>query len=248
MNHQNKYKVNLHAHTVFSDGANSPLVMALAAKKAGLESLIITDHVYSKSVPTDWGVLTRFQYPVLRRLAREAAEILPVIVGIELAIENEEILIFGSAVIQEVLADPSKITVGVLADLKQKYDCACVLCHPGTPENWKKLLPILDGYEQYNSNQDWFNFRDGRTRDKGVLEGLPYWCNSDAHNSIDLATGSYNLVDSKITTECDLIKYLKRKKQPTPVLVNGDERRSKKVAELEARATKPLEEQLMEEI
>ena len=146
------------------------------------------------------------------------------------------------------MKDPSKITVSTLADLKKIHDCACILCHPGTEDHWKKLLPILDGYEQYNSNQDWFNFGNGRSRSRGVLEGLPTWCNSDAHNAIDLATGSYNLVDSNITTECDLIKYIKRRKQPEHVLVNGDERRSKKVAELAERTGTSLYDQIMEQV
>ena len=94
MNHANIYRINIHSHTVFSDGANGPLMMALAAKKAGMTALVITDHVYTREVSSDWGVLTRFQYPVLRRLVNEAKAILPVILGIELAIEGEEVLVF----------------------------------------------------------------------------------------------------------------------------------------------------------
>ena len=38
------YKINIHAHTIFSDGYNTPYVMALKAKELGFSALVITSY------------------------------------------------------------------------------------------------------------------------------------------------------------------------------------------------------------
>ena len=211
------YKINIHAHTIFSDGVNTPYVMALEAKRLGFTSLVITDHYFGKGDSYNLGKRSRV---LLRKACAEARDILPVIAGIELAWGNEEILTFGSAFIKEIQIKRDAgldISLNEMIDLKHKNGGAMVLCHPGEHENWVKLHPLLDGFEHFNSGQDWF-----KSRDFGVLTNLPSWSNSDAHNSGCLERG-FNLVDSKITDEAGLIRYIKRGKQPAHV-VRGETR------------------------
>lgn len=214
------YSINLHAHTFFSDGANSPLAMAMEANNLGHSALAITDHYYYGTTDT-WCSLNDDRYKLLRTACREAKNIIPVILGIELAFGGEEILTFGSAMIQEIMFRDSigkELTVDLLLEWKKKYDSAFILCHPGNPENWARLAPILDGYEEYNSGQNYF--RDDRNR--GALEGLVRWCNSDAHGTSGLQR-AWNLVDTKIEVESELIRYIKRGKQPERYLLRGEE-------------------------
>ena len=204
-----EYKINIHAHTMFSDGNNTPLAMAMKAKELEFTSLVITDHYYSDT--TAHFSLNYEKMWLLNKAVKEAKKILPIIAGIELEFHGEEILVFGSSAINSIMEmreSGKNITKHFLLELKDKNDCAFILCHPGSPANWKYLLPLLDGYEEFNSGRDLF-----AGRERGVLEGLVGWCNSDAHMSEQLER-SYNLVDSKIKTEGDLIKYIKRKKQP----------------------------------
>jgi predicted metal-dependent phosphoesterase TrpH len=206
------YKINIHAHTIFSDGLNTPYHMAMEAKRLGFTALVITDHYYGVDFSEYSASADR--YKLLRRACREARDVLPVIAGLEVSCADEEILVFGSAINQEIL-NTSRPTVEQLQVWKKEHDAAIILCHPCEQSNWDKLRPVLDGFERYNSGQDFF-----KDREFGALKGLPEWCNSDAHQTEGLARG-YNIVDTKITNEADLIKYIKRGKQPKHVL-NGD--------------------------
>ena len=139
------YSINLHAHTFFSDGANSPLAMAMEANNLGHSALVITDHYYYGAT-NNWCSLNDDRYKLLRTACREAKNIIPVILGIELAFGGEEILVFGSAMIQEIMFHDSigkELTVDLLLEWKKKHDSAFILCHPGNPENWARLTPHL---------------------------------------------------------------------------------------------------------
>lgn len=208
------YRINIHAHTIFSDGANTPYRMALEAKRIGLTSLVVTDHYYGPEYNIGESI-TRNKMHLLEKACKEAKSILPVIIGLELAFGGEEMLVFGSAVIKEILnCGEQKTAFGMetLLQWKKKHDCAFILCHPGEEKNWEKLLPLLDGYEEFNSGDNMFKAGDIE-RSRGCLSGLPGWCNSDAHNAGSLHRG-HNIVDTKIETETDLIRYIKRRKQP----------------------------------
>lgn len=204
------YNINLHAHTFFSDGSNSPLGMAMRAKELNFTALVITDHYYP-SRPSEWCSAGHERHKLIRRGCQEAKDIMPVIVGMELAFGEEEMLVFGTAIINAIhihCARGNKLTVELLAKWKRRFDCAFILCHPNDRDNWEPLLPLLDGYERYNAGGDMFE-----SRELGVLSDLPGWCNSDAHVSHALTMG-WNVVDTKIETEADLIRYIKKGKQP----------------------------------
>lgn len=207
------YKINLHAHTIFSDGLNTPYTMALKANEIGLSALCITDHYNPITASVD-----RNSAYTIRQIAakakREAKTILPIIRGMELYFKGNEMLVFGSALLNEICLcceEEYDLTITLLKRWKKEHGGAFILCHPdtGNKENWKKLLPILDGYELYN--RGYRMFAEGESR--GCLEGLPTWCNSDAHTIAGLEV-CYNIVDTKIETEADLIRYIKKRKQP----------------------------------
>lgn len=210
----NNYLINLHAHTYFSDGHNSPLAMAIAAKHIGFTSLVITDHCSSKC-NTLSGLDTK-KFDFLKFACKEAKKILPVIIGIELAIGGEEVLVFGSAMINKIMDtrdNGTPVTIDHLIEWKPRHYSAFILCHPHSPENWERLKPILDGYEEFNSGDHMF----ANGRDHHCLTDLVGWANSDAHQVANLGR-SYNKVHSKITIEQDLIQYIKRGFQPTLVV------------------------------
>lgn len=201
-----EYRINIHSHTIFSDGINSPYVMALKARELGFTALVITDHYYGRKSSKG---LSKLKYRLLKEACREARKILPVIIGIEYAYGKEEILIFGSAFIKQIFKCKNKPSIDWMIEWKKEYNGACVLCHPNRPRNWKYLRPLLDGFERCNSGTDSFQCN----RAFCSLQNLPGWCNSDAHQVKDLAVG-FNIVNSKITDESDLVRYIKRGKQP----------------------------------
>ena len=89
-----KYKINLHAHTIFSDGYNSPLRMGMTAKKLGFSALVITDH-YRNNAP-----YSSYNFSLCQDACREVREIIPVILGMEIMVEGAEMLLFGGEAIK----------------------------------------------------------------------------------------------------------------------------------------------------
>lgn len=205
------YKINLHAHSIFSDGSNSPFNMAIEARYLGFSALVLTDHFYGKPAPSH--VNTHYRLSCLEKACREAKRIIPIINGIELSFGLEEMLVFGQAMIQEIVRhvvdNEFELTLELLLDWKKKHNSAFILCHPQETENWRFLHPLLDGFERYNGGDDMFP-----NRDFDCLGDLPGWNNSDAHQ-IESLERAYNLVDCKIENESQLIKYIRKGKQPT---------------------------------
>lgn len=202
-----KYKINLHAHTIFSDGINSPYVMALKAKELGFSALVITDHFYGRKV-TDF--MSRNSMRLLQKACREAREIIPVIIGLEVPFCGQEVLVFGGAAIKSIMEN-GKPNETEMERLRKETGCAVILCHPG--QDFEIAAKYVDGFEEYNSGQNFSKTRAGVTRPFGPLEGKPRWCNSDAHQATCLSRG-YNIVGSKIENESGLIKYIKKGSQP----------------------------------
>lgn len=196
-----KYKINIHAHTIFSDGLNTPYVMAVKAKQLGFTALVITDHYYGPDTP----FLTQEGRRLQKKAIEEAKHVLSVIVGIEIPFMGQEILVFGGAAIDHILRARIPPYGERLEELKRNYNCATVLCHPGA--DYEKVLPYVDAYD---SGNDFF-------KDRTIPNGLQGWCNSDAHLVSCLKVG-YNIVDTKIENENQLIKYIKSDKQPEFIL------------------------------
>lgn len=197
------YKLNIHAHTHFSDGCSSPYVMALEAKRLGFSALVITDHFYGMN--SDFS-LNESKFKLLRKSCSEARGILPVIVGIEIPFMEQEVLVFGGAAIKSILKNGLP-TMETLAGLKGTTGCAVILCHPRA--EFENTLPVIDGFERFNSGYDFFDRGIGLAK----FSDMQSWCNSDAHH-VDKLKTSYNKVDTKIETEHELIRYIKRGKQP----------------------------------
>ena len=197
-----EYKINIHAHSIFSDGKNTPFVMALESNLLGFSSLVITDHFYGRKKPE---FISKTSMKILKRACKEAKTILPIIIGLEVPFMGQEILIFGGAAIKRIL-EYGKPNMEEMLTLKKETGCAVILCHPG--EDCHLAIPAIDGYERFNSGTDYF-----KNKSKDDLVNLPGWCNSDAHSAEQLGC-AYNIVNKKIETETDLIRYIKHCKQP----------------------------------
>lgn len=202
-----KSKINIHAHSLFSDGLNSPYKMALKAKELGFSALVLTDHFYGDEFSQkDQISLESLIY--LRRCRSEIEkEILPVILGVEIPLLGQEVLVFGSQTVNAILRNglpTEESTAGFLYDLKFSLNCAIILCHPGPIYNKNKdIYRLIDGYEHINGGFDFF-----KENSHGKLQGKQRWCNSDAHRADDLGQ-CYNIIDGEIKNELDLIKYIK---------------------------------------
>lgn len=190
------YKINIHCHTVFSDGESSPFVMAKEAKRLGFSAFVITDHFYGH----EFDDAPQINIDTIKVLRRSKVEIeyklgIPVIIGLEIPFCGQEVLVFGTSAVNSILQ------VGINQDLLMSLkDNATVLCHPrlSGSKAIENISSLVDGYERINEG---FDFGIQNSFGKG-------WCNSDAHRAQDLKI-CYNITDLEIKTEIELINYIK---------------------------------------
>lgn len=201
-----EHKINIHAHSVFSDGSNSPYVMALEAKRLGFSALVLTDHLYGNGKDQSYCSISDWTYPIRAQCCREASSILPIIEGIEIPVGGEEVLLFGKTAIAFALRKGC-LSRDDLKSLRANEDCAIVLCHPHL--SYEKLIDYVDAYELYNSGGRMFKFREINP----MLLEKQCWSNSDAHHT-DNIKRAWNTTKTKIETEEQLIAYIHSGEQP----------------------------------
>ena len=193
-------------------------------KSLGFCCCVITDHVYSSDAPYS-NNLNKFKKQLEEANKASKEHNIPVILGAEFSIsQSEECLVFGTEAILYLLhlRNERKAIDGMygiifyqdLIDVKEHFPCAVILCHPilsFTPSGILQLKGhlALDGFERINSCCDFF--KEGRREIPKEFEGLLSFCNSDSHNLFDLGS-CYNLVAEPITTDLELIEYIKARK------------------------------------
>lgn len=228
-----RYKINLHAHTEYSDGANTIEEFALASKEIGFSVAVITEHIYDVNW---WPGIDYDKYVKQKKEAQLISKKLdyPIIVGSEFTIGEEECLVFGDQAISELLLrrqtrldkdaetkdrrdSRGVLTIKDFKEIKKRYFSAMILCHPSLKEKDSQGnstfisnggVDFLDGFERYNSGRDMFH------DDKPIpieFKKLTEFSNSDAHRVNRIDTG-YNIFSEYITTESALINYIKTKK------------------------------------
>lgn len=197
-----KHKLNIHSHTMFSDGTNSPYRMALKSKELGFSAAVLTDHFYGHDI-NEYRNDVSLNKEKLSFLMQSKIEIekyvMPCIIGVEIPFMGQEILVFGANAIFDVfdngLPSPEKL-------IKMKEEAGLVLCHPrGDIKLIESFINFVDAFEHFNSGFDHFVHELPR-------QNKQRWCNSDAHQDIDLID-NYNILQVEIKTEKDLIKYIK---------------------------------------
>lgn len=173
-------KVDLHVHTNYSDGKNSPVEMIAAAKRAGLGAIAITDH----DTIEGW-----------KNLKLTSSDFL-VIPGVELSSDKGHVLLIGiknlppTKILDEVLEWAKDNNV--FAAASHVYDIP--LRHPIGALAFEKFKVV----EAINGK----GFR--RLCKKAVSDALKhnikFLCNSDSHSIKGLGE-FYNLVEGETVDE-----------------------------------------------
>ena len=226
--------INLHAHSMLSDGSASITCMAVRAKELGFSALVLTDHVYSlgdDGKDADMSMSYR-RYKYAKKEAEAITKLgYPVIIGIELSVREigEEIAVFRDKAINTIFKLRNRykvITVKQLKTIRQHTKCVLNLCHPARPDRVIEsgCHLILDGYEFINRCREYFGERYAATSPTRVenpfeaFDMIPL-CNSDAHQ-VSTLSSCYNEVEEEITTEEQLIAYIKARR-PFKHIVNN---------------------------
>lgn len=234
------YKVNFHCHTKFSDGADMEKLV-IEYKQRGFCCAIFTDHIYPGSIEKEYSN-TRKKYTEQLALGKELSEKydIPVIVGAEIGLWFEEVLVFNPETIYSVfdIIDNSPKDQNVFVDMFKKFPELIkngkdfpILCHPamhfmfeGDKTDYKhgmseeKLIDLIDnlkGYEKFNNGSPMFKNREFPK----ILEDKVAFSNSDCHSLGDLRLG-YNFSPIKIEKWEDILKITELENKTEPYIVN----------------------------
>ena len=216
------FKLNLHAHTKYSDGHADIEGMLREYKKQGFTAAVITDHVYSADHKYSLN-LEKYSAQVAEAYAMSAKHDFPVILGAEFSLHKlEEVVIIGQPIVTMLLLQrKNRLEQGLngmtmIEDLaamrKTRYPFFVSLCHPHLTRNedgtqdfiLKGGHKILNAFERINGGCDFFSYR--RKDIPAEFEGLIPLSNSDAHSSFSIDT-CYNLTNEPIRTEQELFDY-----------------------------------------
>jgi hypothetical protein len=157
--------INLHMHTLHSDGTGSHRDIARAALNAGLQAVIVTDH--NILVPDQEGIYTENEKSVI------------VLVGEEIhdnstPARNNHLLVFG---VEKDLAGMAGDTQGLIDEINQEGGL-CFLAHPIDPAapkfnqgdfSWDKW-----DVKGYTGIELWNGFSEFKTRLKTIPSAIWY--------------------------------------------------------------------------
>ena len=222
-----RYKIKLHAHSLFSDGGNTVAEMFHQYKELGFKVAVFTDHYYNMPSRPDIS-LTRAKIEQQRIEVAKVAKAYGMggIVGIEVGISRlEEVVVIGTDAINRIMdlreerharMDPGEgdITIKDLEDIRNEFSCMINLCHPGRPERWIENggHNIIDGFEYIHMGtlmfDRWKRSTDSPNRKvPDEMKGKLKLSNSDAHHESQLHY-NWNEIEQDIRSEAGLLAYV----------------------------------------
>lgn len=185
-----RLKLDLHVHTVYSDGEGTVDEVLATAEQRGLDGIAITDH------ETITGALE----------ARAKSKKLIVVPGGELTTDSGHLVALG-------IQTPLPAKLGYTEALKEirRLNGVAVLVHPyaGRPKTavWKAHKP--DAVETINSLYPFFTYLTRKSRILAESLNLPKLGGSDAHYASNVGD-AYSIIEADDPTEDDALESIRR--------------------------------------
>ena len=214
-------KLNLHTHSCYSDGCGTIRGYADMAKKHNHVCLVLSDHDYMMSVK-------KFKEELEEAELMSQEEGIAIICGLEISLWYEEALLFGKEACLDWLERRASFVEGNMSagvtrfdylakyikEIKEKYECALVLCHPSLHEEYSKplfdngIIDLFDGYEIQNSFRRWP--QDKIKWMETIMPHAKQYKNYDSHNK-DRFIGETNETEEYIGNDKELIAWIRVK-------------------------------------
>lgn len=211
------YKTETHIHTkpVSACAFFSPEEMVHFHKKAGYNTIFISDH-FSKhhfgllgDIP--WSEKTGLLYNSFLRAKAEGEKLgINVLFSPELTLQGNHFLLYN--VTPELLnsrEDFFDISLKELRSYTKKYGVTIIQAHPFRDNKCVPMPEYVDGFEAINSNSRHENY-DERVFMLAKKHNLPVSAGSDAHRREDVG-GAAVLSPYEIRTTDDYLRLLKSK-------------------------------------
>ncbi|KJR42309.1 PHP domain-containing protein [Candidatus Magnetoovum chiemensis] len=181
--------IDLHTHTLFSDGELIPSELVRRAAASGYRVIGITDHVDSSNIDTVVPALVKAakdlnkHSPLKIIPGAEITHVPPVMIN-SLTIEARKlgaklVLVHGETIVEPVQEGTNR------AAIEAKVD---ILAHPGLITKEDMLLAKENGVTLEISARKGHSFSNGYVAQNALILGVPLTLNSDAHCACDLIT------------------------------------------------------------
>ncbi len=209
-------KINLHAHSRWSDGSGTIEEMTNEYERLGFVASIITDHDY---MIKDKAALDQ-QREEIKQLNASRKFSIPIIQGCEITLEyGEEAVLFGELAIDHWFSLKTKRTYE--PQMFDDFNHAIIWAHPRASHEDAllediKFLSSFHGFEIENAWNPVFmeasnkNDSDRLHQIKNHIRYEPYR-NSDAH-VVSMIERAYNKINRDIKDESDLIDWIRSRK------------------------------------
>jgi len=181
--------IDLHTHTIFSDGELIPFELIRRAEAIGYKAIAITDHIDSSNIdfviPKIVTALKKIQsYISIEALPGAEITHAPPQIIKELVKEARNlgakiIIVHGETLVEPVLPGTNRTAIEANAD---------ILAHPGIISKEDLLLAKEKGVTLEISSRKGHSLSNGYVAQEAIRFGVPLSINTDAHSPTDLIT------------------------------------------------------------
>ena len=181
--------IDLHTHSIFSDGELIPFELVRRAEALGYKALAITDHVDSSNIDF---IIPRIISALRKIRGFISIEVLP---GAEIThappqliqelvkearhLGAKIVVVHGETLVEPVLPGTNRAAIEATAD---------ILAHPGIISEEDLLLAKEKGVTLEISSRKGHSLSNGYVAREAIRFGVPLSINTDAHGPADLIT------------------------------------------------------------
>ena len=181
--------IDLHTHSIFSDGELIPFELVRRAEAFGYKAIAITDHVDSSNidliVPRIASALKKIQNFISieaipgAEITHVPPQIIPDLVKEARNLGAKIVVVHGETLVEPVLPGTNRKAIEANTD---------ILAHPGIISEEDLLLAKEMGVTLEISSRKGHSLSNGYVAQEAIRFGVPLSINTDAHSPTDLIT------------------------------------------------------------
>jgi len=181
--------IDLHTHSIFSDGELIPFELIRRAEAMGYEAIAITDHIDSSNIDFVIPKIVKALKTIQSYISIEAIpgaeithappQIIKELVKEARTLGAKIVIVHGETLVEPVLPGTNRTAIEANAD---------ILAHPGIITEEELLLAKEKGVTLEITSRKGHSLSNGYVAQEAIRFGVPLSINTDAHSPSDLIT------------------------------------------------------------
>jgi histidinol phosphatase-like PHP family hydrolase len=181
--------IDLHTHSIFSDGELIPFELIRRAEAMGYEAIAITDHIDSSNIDFVIPKIVKALKKIQNYISIEAIpgaeithappQIIKELVKEARTLGAKIVIVHGETLVEPVLPGTNRTAIEANAD---------ILAHPGIITEEELLLAKEKGVTLEITSRKGHSLSNGYVAQEAIRFGVPLSINTDAHSPTDLIT------------------------------------------------------------